>query len=211
MTRVFSESQNFHSESDLSTQKRFLFVGLGNPGEKYQHTPHNVGRESVKFWAESRQWPEFQLDKYRRGYFTKGVLDSTECLFLLPETYMNRSGEAVQRAVQIDDLKPNQVVLVHDDLDLPLGRLKISSNRGSGGHNGVQSVIKALGTKEVIRLRVGVKIGEATDLGRDYLLNSWSMAKEELIEAVYQPTAEALTEIVAQGLNKAMSKINQVS
>ena len=113
-----------------------LIVGLGNPGKKYQKTRHNVGFRVID-----------QL----------GFLSLKEVILVKPKTFMNLSGKSVKNLLKTYHLKPSNLIVIHDDTDLPLGKIKISKNRGAAGHKGVESIIKEMGTKNFVRLRVGVK------------------------------------------------------
>ncbi|MBI5798474.1 MAG: aminoacyl-tRNA hydrolase, partial [Candidatus Yonathbacteria bacterium] len=124
-----------------------LIIGLGNPGEEYIGTRHNVGREVVR--GLSKDW------KVEKKLFAE-IAKHNDIIFALPTTYMNESGQPVQLLVTRYALRVTDLVIIHDDIDLPLGTIRISKNASAGGHNGVQSIIDALGTKEFTRLRIGV-------------------------------------------------------
>ena len=133
----------------------WILVGLGNPGEDYEHTRHNVGRDFLASIADKEDVGSFKADKKLRSLVLRGELFGKKATLLLPETFMNNSGGAVKPLVDSPKKAKNLVVL-HDDLDLPLGRVKISVGSGAGGHKGVESIQKAVKTKEFARIRIGV-------------------------------------------------------
>jgi peptidyl-tRNA hydrolase, PTH1 family len=131
-----------------------MVVGLGNPGEKYDGTRHNVGFDVVEAVAEAAGIAIAK--KSFSSLCAKEKFEGRETLFLLPQTYMNRSGEAVREAMAFYKIAPKDLMVVHDDLDLPLGRLKTDFNSGAAGHKGVGSIIDLIGTKEFHRIRLGI-------------------------------------------------------
>lgn len=172
----------------------YIVVGLGNPGEEYLHTRHNAGRLASGFVAEK----------------VSGVK------VLVPDTFMNVTGKFVAKHVK-SKKAAEKLVVIYDDLDLPLGSLKVSFNRGSGGHNGLESIIKALKTKEFIRIRLGVspttpsgKLKRPTsDKLQDFLLAEFKKPELEKLKKVFKRVAEAIETIKTEGLEKAMGEFNQ--
>ncbi len=142
-----------------------LIFGLGNPDQKYKLTYHNAGHIYVDSLTQD------SFSKYRDFVFTK----DGDLIFAKNTTYMNASGRAVRQALKYFNLQPNQLMVAHDDSDLPIGEHKIDFGRGSAGHNGVNSVIKALGTKDFFRLRIGVR-GQARGKAGDFVLKPMSQA-----------------------------------
>ncbi len=129
-------------------------VGLGNPGEEYKGTRHNTGRMVVEDFAKKHEFPDWVFDKKINALKSEGKVKKEKVLLLLPETFMNNSGNAVMKVIT-SKKKAANLIVVHDDLDLPLGKFKISFARGSGGHKGVESVIKKIKTEKFIRIRAG--------------------------------------------------------
>ncbi len=146
-----------------------LVVGLGNPGEPYRRTRHNVGAELVRRVAE------------RRG---KGIVSDVKVLFLLPQTYMNRSGEAVGAAARYHRVPPENVMVVHDDIDLALGRVKLEFNAGAAGHKGVLSVADHLQTTAFYRIRLGIGRPERKEEVESYVLAPFGSAERPVVEAM---------------------------
>ncbi len=134
----------------------YLVVGLGNPGEKYQKTAHNAGFRVVSHLREVTDFPPLEKDNTLNALKTKGKIEDKTVVLLLPLTYMNLSGDAVKKALKRFNPALENLILVHDDIDLLIGTLRFSFSRGSAGHKGVASVIKSVGTKDFMRLRIGV-------------------------------------------------------
>ncbi len=138
----------------------YLFVGLGNPGEKYKNTAHNSGFRIASSLRENIGLPSFVKDKTLNSLISKGSFNEKKIIILLPLTYMNLSGEAVRKTLKRFDVSLENIILIHDDTDLPQGTVRFSFSRGSAGHKGVASVINSLKTKNFTRVRIGVRIEE---------------------------------------------------
>ncbi|WP_035985399.1 aminoacyl-tRNA hydrolase [Leptolyngbya sp. KIOST-1] len=189
-----------------------LIVGLGNPGDKYAGTRHNIGFEVVdrlsKLWAVSLK----QERRFQAEYGT-GFGPSREKVYLLkPLTYMNRSGQSIRAAMDWLKLSPAQVLVVYDDMDLPVGRLRLRLSGSAGGHNGMKSAIAHLGTQDFPRLRVG--IGAATRAGESdkgvvsHVLGNFSKVERATMDAVVDTSLRALEKALTDGVEKAMSLYN---
>ena len=132
-----------------------VIVGLGNPGAEYEGTRHNAGRDAVVELAKEEKFGEFVFNKKANAQVAEGKIDKVKVTLVLPDTFMNNSGKAV--AAFVKSVKAaDKLLVIHDDLDLPLGALKLVFNRGSGGHKGVESINRALKTEAYVRLRVGI-------------------------------------------------------
>ena len=160
----------------------YIVVGLGNPGEEYTRTRHNMGRMAVNFLRDK----------------VSGIKVVT------PNTYMNESGRAVAKVIK-SKKAAQKLIVVYDDLDLPLGTLKISYDRSSGGHKGLESIIRALKTKEFIRVRIG--IGKKGDVEK-YILSEFKKAELETLKKVFPKVSQAVETIVVHGTELAMNKFN---
>ncbi len=181
----------------------WLLVGLGNPGPRYLHTRHNLGWLVISALAESRG---------RRWQSEERALVAElpgEAWLLLPLTYMNLSGEAVGPMAREKNIPPERVLVVHDDLDLPLGRMKFVPKGGAGGHRGVLSVMSALGTEEFPRLKLGIGRPPAGVPVKDYVLSEFTPEEWPLVEKVILRAQEALECLLKEGLLKAMSLYNR--
>ena len=141
-----------------------LIIGLGNPGKEYARTRHNAGFLFVDMLREEWRFPDFAPEKKFSSLISADMRDGGKILLMKPETFMNRSGEAVRAVMDFFKLTPEDITVIHDDLDLPFGTWKIATDSGAAGHNGVASLIEHLGTKTFRRIRIG--IGRPED-GRD--------------------------------------------
>lgn len=189
-----------------------LIVGLGNPGDKYVGTRHNIGFEVVdrlsKLWAISlKQERRFQSE------YGAGFSPCREKVYLLkPLTYMNRSGQSMRAAIDWLKLSPAQVLVVYDDMDLPLGRLRLRLSGSAGGHNGMKSAIAHLGTQAFPRLRIG--IGASDHAGDSavvsHVLGNFSKAERSTMDAVVDTALRAVDKALTDGVERAMSLYNPV-
>ncbi len=194
----------------------YVIVGLGNPGEEYEHTRHNTGRILVEDFARRMKCDAFEHDKKANADTVTGKVKREAFTLVLPDTFMNKSGNAVARYVK-SKKAAEQLVVIHDDLDLPLGRIKLSFNRGSGGHRGVESIVRALKTEAFVRLRVGISkdagkgrvkkpVGE--DAVGDFILGAFKPAEEKEFKKVSKLVSEVLEFIVEEGHQAAMQEFN---
>lgn len=135
-----------------------LIVGLGNPGEKYKKTRHNLGFRVVDELQKIHGFSDWQMKKKFKAEISEGIINNQKIILAKPQTFMNESGQAAQKLTTNYKLPTINLFVVHDDLDLELGKIKAVRNRGSAGHKGVQSIIDYLGTKDFIRCRLGIKL-----------------------------------------------------
>lgn len=181
----------------------YLLVGLGNPGIEYEKTRHNAG-----WLVMDAMYPG--LSYGRDSYANAGTAKEGDLLLVKPATFMNLSGETVQYFVDKKEYLPEQVIVIYDDIDLPLGKFKISFDRGSGGHNGIKSIEMSLGSREFIRIRIGIsKIIESGELVKPNVLGKFESGELEQLEVVAKKVKEAVTVLFAEGKEKAMSLFNQ--
>ena len=185
----------------------WLIVGLGNPGEKYENTRHNVGFQVVDTLAERQNAP---IQKLKFKALTNLLTISGEkVLVMKPVTYMNLSGEAVRPAADFYKLPPERILVISDDVALAAGRLRIRAKGSAGGHNGLKSIIQHLGTDQFPRLRVGV--GEKPH--PDYDMADWVLGKfqgedRKAIDAAVKRAADAVECLIGEGPDRAMNKFN---
>ncbi len=195
----------------------YIIVGLGNPGPEYEHTRHNVGRMAVTLVAARLGAGDWRDDKKLRARVAVAATGSGDKVTLvLPDNYMNRSGGAVAPLVK-SAKQAERVVVVHDDIDLPLGTTKIVFDRGAGGHNGVASVERALKTRAFVRVRVGVvpstpkgtlKKPRGEQAVYDFILKQLSKKDREAVDAVVGRAADAAIMVVTEGREEAMRAYN---
>ena len=194
----------------------FAIVGLGNPGEEYENTRHNVGWIILRGIIEQQSLPSLSKSAKYAGQLSEGILHGTDIAILLPTTFMNNSGASVAKYVREHNAQESLIV-VHDDVDLPLGEIKISYDRGAGGHNGVKSIIETLKTQKFIRIRIGVaKKGffggvkrPSGDKLADFVLKAFSTSEEKLIPDIVEKVDTALTHILKEGVMYAMQENNR--
>jgi PTH1 family peptidyl-tRNA hydrolase len=185
-----------------------LIVGLGNPGIEYQFTPHNMGFLAVDRVAE--QCGVRVNNRNCRAQTARARIGSEEVVLAKPETFMNLSGQSVRELVREYQAQPEQdLVLLYDELDLPFGTLRIRPRGRSAGHNGVESVIGALGTQEFLRIRMGVGPDYPVGDGAKYVLSQFKKAQYPVVDQVLDTAAEALRVILGEGVQAAMNRFNR--
>lgn len=185
----------------------WLIVGLGNPGEKYENTRHNVGFMTIDELAERKRIPVQKL-KYR-ALTNTAELGGTKVLLMKPVTYMNLSGEAVGEAARFYKIPPERVLVVSDDVSLPLGKLRIRKSGSAGGHNGLKSIIQHLGGEEFPRLKVGVGGKPHPDYDMaDWVLSKFAGEDKKTIDEAVKRAADAIEYYLQYGPDKAMGRFN---
>jgi len=187
-----------------------LIIGLGNPGEKYEKTRHNIGFMAIESLREViGGFSNWKLDKKLETEVSRGHIASCceDVILAKPQTFMNNSGRAVQLLTTHYKLRPADVLIVHDDLDLELGTLRLSFASGSAGHNGVQSIIDTLGTKDFWRLRVG--IGPKRGAADKFVLKPFSRTEQLKVKRAVTATAHAVQLMFQKGPSAAQTEINQ--
>lgn len=187
-----------------------LIVGLGNPGKKYEKTRHNLGFLAVEEFASKNDFPDFKSSKKLDSLVSEGTLNEEKIILVQPQTFMNLSGKAVKLLTSKFKIQNFNLWVIHDDIDLPLGKIKIVKNRGSAGHNGVQSVINELKTKDFFRFRLGVATPELDKKDAEKLvLEKFSKKDEKILNEAIKKTVEALDLALKEGMEKAMSEFNK--
>lgn len=181
-----------------------VIIGLGNPGKEYEKTRHNAGRMAVKAFAKKHEFPEWEFSKKYQSLVSAGKIGKEKILLLLPETFMNHSGKAVKR------LDAKNSIVVHDDIDLALGAFKISFGRGSGGHKGVSSIIRALKTKDFARIRIGILPPKKPDHKKmpNFLTSKFRTPELQTLSRLFKKTSEALETTILENPQKAMNLYN---
>ena len=186
----------------------FLVAGLGNPGEEYADTPHNLGFLAVDQLAQERGIRVTRNDS--KALTGVGVSESGVSLMLAkPQTFMNLSGLSVKGLMAKHEISPGRLILVYDELDLPWGEVRIRPNGRPRGHNGVRSVVEQLGTEEFIRVRLGANPGHPLKSGADYLLSPFTRGQKKELEEALGAAARAVNSIIANGVEMSMAKFNR--
>jgi PTH1 family peptidyl-tRNA hydrolase len=185
-----------------------LIVGLGNPGIEYQFTWHNMGFLAVDRIAE--RCGVRVNNRHCRAQTARTRLAGHEVVLAKPETYMNLSGMSVVELVREYEVKPDEdLIVLYDELDLPFGTLRVRPRGRSAGHNGMQSVIAALGTQEITRVRIGIGPEHAVGDGAKYVLSQFKKAQLAAVDQVLDQAAEAVEVILAEGAQAAMNRFNR--
>lgn len=183
----------------------WAIVGLGNPGAKYSRTRHNAGfmavdELSLRGGLEFKEKPLFLI--------AKGSLKSESVVLVKPLTFMNKSGLAVKEVLSSFNIPTERLIVIHDDLDMDIGRIKIRRAGSSGGHNGIRSIIEQIGTKDFIRVKIG--IGKDPSIStEDYVLSKFRLEERPLIKEAIETAVEAVESIISEGVERAMNIYNK--
>ncbi len=188
-------------------RRKRLIVGLGNPGQAYEKTRHNVGFHVVRAFAETKSFSWRRADSLK-GEVAQGVVEDTKIFLLMPATYMNSSGEAVRLCLDYFDLPLEDMVVVADDIALPLGKIRLRPQGGSGGHNGLKSIEAHIRTQYYARLRIGIGDREHGDLA-DHVLGRFSEDEANRLPEIVKKAVEILDVWIAKGISAAMQSANQ--
>lgn len=197
----------------------YYIVGLGNPGEKYQNTRHNIGWMVLDILVSGAGLPPAVLSARYSGKVSAGQLEQQDVMVLYPDTFMNNSGRAVKKLVP--SVETDHLVVLHDDVDLPLGQVRVSFGRGSGGHNGIASIIDKLNTKDFVRVRIGIgksgfwpwqqgtikRPGGGGILER-FVLGGFGKREQNALNKAKESACAATVMIVTEGHTVAMNKFN---
>jgi PTH1 family peptidyl-tRNA hydrolase len=183
-----------------------IVVGLGNPGDRYRDTRHNVGFQVVDELA--RRW---RSETWRRRYEAEVAEHRADgpVLLVKPQTFMNLSGVSVREAAKFYKAQPAEIIVIHDDLDLPPGRMRIRERGGAGGHRGIESIIAQLGTAEFVRIKFGIGRPPAGWESADYVLGRFSPEEQPLIKEMIITAADAVEMLLKEGTAPAMNQFNR--
>lgn len=185
----------------------WLIVGLGNPGPQYKFNRHNIGFMAVDSFAGSDKLKSFRSEF--SAEFLKLKSKDEDILLLKPQSYMNLSGDSVQQAVSFFKVPLDRIVVVHDELDQPFGKIKVQKARGHGGHNGVRDITAKLGTNDYIRLRLGIGRPTISNMGvADFVLQNFAKDEVATLEDLLIQSTLALETIIIEGYAKAANKYN---
>jgi len=187
-----------------------LIVGLGNPGKKYQETWHNIGFMAVSQYQASQAGDNLEFKNNKKFKAEVCETGAEEKIILAkPQTFMNNSGQAIKKIVNFYKINPQDLWLIHDDIDLPLGKIRISHNSSAAGHKGIQSTIDELGTQEFVRFRIGIKPATPTKVPTEkYVLQKIAKADKVIVAEAIRMVLAAMEVSLAQGLTEAMNEFN---
>ena len=184
----------------------WLIVGLGNPGQKYEHTRHNMGFLTVDLLAE-KQGVKLNKVKFKSA-FNIMHFAGCKCLVMKPQTYMNLSGEAVREAAQFYKVTADHVLVIYDDVSLPVGKIRVRPTGSAGGHNGIKNIISHLGTQDFPRIKIGTGApGEGGDM-IDWVIGVPSQAERKVLLESFEKAIQAAECVIEYGCQKAMNDYN---
>lgn len=201
---------------------KYLIVGLGNPNKIYENTFHNIGKMVILKFAKHLNLSKFKINKKALSALT----ENKNIILAYPTIYMNESGKSIKNLLNFLKISPEKLIIIHDDNDLLMGKIKISFNKGAGGHKGVESIINNLKTKKFIRIRIGIqpqiiksqqkqldiKQNQSTQKipAKKLVLKKINQKNKKLLEEIFKKIFLTIEIIVSEGLEKAMNKINQM-
>ncbi|MEX0917800.1 MAG: aminoacyl-tRNA hydrolase [Candidatus Paceibacterota bacterium] len=195
----------------------YYVFGLGNPGAEYADTRHSVGRTLIERFADS-QSASFSNERNAQALIAHVDVAGVPTMLVLPETFMNRSGETARFLKEKRGALPKDCIVVYDDVDLPLGTIRVTQGRGDGGHNGIKSFVEGLKSKEFVRIRIGIaptsfwtgKVKRPTAGGplERFVLGRFSRSEQAKLDGIFERTARAIETIVVDGVERAMNEFN---
>lgn len=183
----------------------YIIAGLGNPGKEYTHTRHNAGYMAIEYLSEKEN---VKLNKLKfNSVYGEISINGEKVMLVKPVTYMNRSGIAIAEIINFYKIPKENLIVIYDDIDIPLGNLRIRPNGSPGTHNGMKSIISFIGNGNFPRIRIGIGRNENMDLA-DYVLQKFSSGERDLINPIIEKAAEAALEIIEKDIDSAMQKYN---
>ena len=192
-----------------SASDTYVIVGLGNPGKEYENTRHNMGYKAIDVLSLSENI-DIRRNKFH-ALIGQGRIDSKRVVLVKPETYMNRSGISVREAAMYFDVPPQNLIVIYDDIDLPAGSIRIRKSGGPGTHNGMKSVVQEIGTRDFVRIRIGIGAAESGEDLVDRVIGEVPKAEQILLGEAINEAAKAAGDIVRIGVDNAMNKHNHVA
>ena len=184
-----------------------IFIGLGNPGDRYQNTRHNLGYLSLDCFMERHQLEGLRDDKKSEGSLLKSELFDQKFLLFKSSRYMNESGLSINRLRKYRNISMQDICIIHDDLDLNIGEVRIKYSGGHGGHNGLRNIIQACGTNDFIRIRMGIGHPEKDEV-IDYVLSKPKKAEKEVLDQSTYEAADVMDSLLQRGLDETMNRFN---
>lgn len=183
----------------------FLIVGLGNPGDKYEYTWHNMGFLAIDAFAKENDFPEFEFKKILKAETSEKEVNGEKIILAKPRTFMNMSGEAVGMLAK--HYKTKSIIVLHDDIDLPFGTIRIARNRGTAGHKGIESIVKIIKTKDFLRIRMGIQPGKKPENAENFVLKK--ITEKDRLKEILRNTSSALIFLLAGKESEAMTQFNK--
>lgn len=185
-----------------------LIVGLGNPGLSYENTRHNLGAKALKIFAKENKL-KLTLNRSLKSRIAEIYFGGTKCLLAVPITFMNLSGEAVRLLVNFYKVPPEDLLVIHDDMDLELGTIRFKKQGSSGGHKGITSIIKALGAQDFNRLKLGIGKNFSKQEAKDYVLSGFSKKENKILDNLFKGIIQACQSWSEFGIDKSMNEFNK--
>jgi peptidyl-tRNA hydrolase, PTH1 family len=197
-------TKKFFLRRDEREQIMYLITGLGNPGIRYQFTRHNIG-----FMVLEKLATRWEVDLKQKSFdalWNRGKIAGTNVILAMPQAYMNLSGNSVSKLLAYFKVDIDKLIVIHDDLDLPFGAVRLKNGGGDAGHKGLKSIISCLGSADFMRVRMG--IGKPSDKSRveDYVLQRFSPEESAMLSQIVQSASEAAADIMTSGMQQAMAK-----
>lgn len=186
-----------------------LIVGLGNPGNEYVSTRHNIGFGLLDFIADKKNL-EFKLDKKFNAYFCDLNISGEKVILIKPLSFMNLSGTVVSKYANFYGITATDILVIQDDLDMIFGKIRIAYDSSSGGHNGIKNIIDCLGTKEFVRVKIGISNDKTIDT-KDYVLGKFSNEEKEIINGIYLKLEDIIDDFVLLDVDKLKQKYNNMN
>ena len=193
----------------MEPQNRYLVVGLGNPGSDYEHTRHNAGFMAVDRLAAAFSISMASKKRFPHVAWGQGVIQGVRVVLAKPLAYMNRSGPPLKNLALYFDFYSDRMVVIHDDIDLAFGRIKIIEKGGHGGHNGVRSLIDAFGANDFTRLRIGIGRSETRTDVSDHVLGKFNSRERSEFDRIIERAADAAVTVLTDGPKAAMNQFNR--
>ena len=184
----------------------YLIIGLGNPGKSYENTRHNIGFHYIDLFAKENDIA-FTKEKFH-GLYGEGIINQEKIVLVKPQQYMNLSGEVVKKYVDFYKVDLDHLLIIHDDLDLPLGTFRLKQKGSSGGHNGLKDIEKNLGTDLYKRLKIGISHDRTLDT-KDYVLGAFSSEEQKVLKSLEKQILLLLNDFITKDFNQLMSEYNQ--
>jgi PTH1 family peptidyl-tRNA hydrolase len=182
----------------------YLVVGLGNPGDEYRNTRHNVGFDIIDLLSEKYN---IKISRIKfKGVYGEGNIEGEKVILLKPQTYMNLSGESIRELISFYKIPHDKIIVIYDDISLEVGRLRIRSKGSAGGHNGIKSIIAQLATDEFPRIKVGV--GQPNSDMVKHVLGRFSKEDRDKVEKTFEAVSKAVETIISDNVDEAMNKFN---
>lgn len=183
-----------------------LIVGLGNPGELYKDTRHNIGFKVLDNFSNKY---DFKINKSKfGGLYCQTCIEGENIIFLKPQNYINLSGEVIKKYIDYFDIEVDDILIIHDDLDIPVGKYKLKASGSSGGHNGLKNIELNIGTKEYKRFKIGISNNKDIDT-KDYVLGKFNDDEKEKIESIINISTDIIIDFLKLKFSDLMSKYNR--